>query len=84
YSIHMVFALRQNGGDHQAALRDVGKALALCAATTVAGFGSLATAQTTGLASLGINCATGCKAPPVSPRGFSSFRDAERVAARLL
>ncbi|MFM8715687.1 MAG: MMPL family transporter, partial [Spartobacteria bacterium] len=41
YSIHMVFALRQNGGDHQAALRDVGKALALCAATTVAGFGSL-------------------------------------------
>ncbi len=59
YSIHMIFALRQNNGDHAAAFRDVGKALGLCAATTVVGFGSLATAQTVGLASLGINCALG-------------------------
>jgi len=59
YSIHMIFALRQNSGDHAAAFRDVGKALGLCAATTVVGFGSLATAQTVGLASLGINCALG-------------------------
>lgn len=59
YSIHMIFALRQNNGDHASAFRDVGKALALCAATTVVGFGSLATAQTVGLASLGINCALG-------------------------
>jgi predicted RND superfamily exporter protein len=59
YSIHMIFALRQNNGDHAAAFRDVGKALGLCAATTVVGFGSLATAQTIGLASLGINCALG-------------------------
>lgn len=59
YSIHMILALRQNGGSHRDALRDVGKALALCAATTVVGFGSLATAQITGLASLGINCALG-------------------------
>lgn len=59
YSIHMIFALRQNGGSHSAALRDVGKALGLCAATTVVGFGSLATAQTIGLASLGVNCALG-------------------------
>ncbi len=59
YSIHMIFALRQNNGDAAAAFRDVGKALALCAATTVVGFGSLATAQTVGLASLGINCALG-------------------------
>jgi predicted exporter len=59
YSIHMIFALRQNNGDHAAAFRDVGKALSLCAATTVVGFGSLATAQTIGLASLGINCALG-------------------------
>jgi predicted RND superfamily exporter protein len=41
------------------ALADIGKALWLCAATTIAGFGSLATAQTVGLASLGINCAMG-------------------------
>ena len=59
YSIHMIFALRQNKGDESAAFRDVGKALGLCAATTVAGFGSLAAAQTIGLASLGINCALG-------------------------
>jgi predicted exporter len=59
YSIHMIFALRQNNGNAAAAFRDVGKALTLCAATTVAGFGSLATAQTVGLASLGINCALG-------------------------
>ena len=59
YSIHMIFALRQNNGNHAAAFRDVGKALGLCAATTVVGFGSLATAQTVGLASLGINCALG-------------------------
>jgi predicted RND superfamily exporter protein len=59
YSIHMIFALRQNNGKECAAFRDVGKALGLCAATTVAGFGSLATAQTIGLASLGINCALG-------------------------
>ena len=59
YSIHMIFALRQNNGDRAAAFRDVGKALGLCAATTVVGFGSLATAQTVGLASLGINCALG-------------------------
>jgi predicted RND superfamily exporter protein len=59
YSIHMIFALRHNNGNAAAAFRDVGKALALCAATTVVGFGSLATAQTLGLASLGINCALG-------------------------
>jgi predicted RND superfamily exporter protein len=59
YSIHMIFALRQNNGNATAAFADIGKALGLCAATTVAGFGSLAAAQTTGLASLGINCALG-------------------------
>ena len=59
YSIHMIFALRQNNGHEGAAFRDVGKALGLCAATTVVGFGSLAAAQTIGLASLGINCALG-------------------------
>jgi predicted RND superfamily exporter protein len=44
YSIHMIFALRQNNGNAAVTFRDVGKALALCAATTVVGFGSLATA----------------------------------------
>jgi len=59
YSIHMIFALRQTHGHIGEALADIGKALWLCAATTIAGFGSLATAQTVGLASLGINCALG-------------------------
>ena len=59
YSIHMIFALRQNNGHEAAALGDIGKALWLCAATTIVGFGSLATAQTVGLASLGVNCALG-------------------------
>jgi predicted RND superfamily exporter protein len=59
YSIHMIFALRQTRGHIGEALADIGKALWLCAATTIAGFGSLATAQTVGLASLGINCAMG-------------------------
>jgi len=59
YSIHMIFALRQTHGHIGEALADIGKALWLCAATTIVGFGSLATAQTVGLASLGINCALG-------------------------
>jgi predicted RND superfamily exporter protein len=58
-SIHMIFALRESRGDHADAFRDVGKALGLGAATNIAGFGSLATAQTVGLASLDINCALG-------------------------
>ena len=62
YSIHMIFALRENHGNESAAFGSVGKALALCAATTIVGFGSLATAQTQGLASLGINCALGISA----------------------
>ena len=82
YSIHMIFALRQNNGDAAAAFRDVGKALALCAATTVVGFGSLATAQTVGLASLGINCALGVALNalfalfllPMMWRGLFAFR----------
>lgn len=58
-SIHMIFALRESKGDHAEAIRDVGKALALGAATNIAGFGSLAFSQTMGLASLDINCALG-------------------------
>ena len=57
YAIHMLFALRESRGDTLQALRLTGKPIALCAATTAAGFGSLATAQTPGLASLGIVCA---------------------------
>ena len=53
----MLFALRESRGDTLQALRLTGKPIALCAATTAAGFGSLATAQTPGLASLGIVCA---------------------------
>lgn len=59
YSIHMIFALRESRGCVQSALQSVGKALCLCAATTIAGFASLSTAQTIGLASIGTTCALG-------------------------
>ncbi len=59
YGIHVVFALRSRTGDRAAALADVGKALGLCAATTIAGFASLGAAGTEGLASLGRACALG-------------------------
>jgi len=59
YSLHMIFSLREHHGNVHAVYRDVGTALALCTATTVGGFTSLAWSQTDGLASLGINCAIG-------------------------
>ena len=59
YSIHMQLALRRHAGDARAVRRTVGRALFLCAATTVAGFGSLAWSSNAGLASLGQVCAAG-------------------------
>lgn len=59
YSIHVIFALRSPTEHRDAAFADVSKALGLCALTTVAGFASLAFAQTEGLASLGRTCALG-------------------------
>ena len=62
YGIHMQMTLRRHGGDLALARRTTGRALFLCAATTVAGFGSLATSSNAGLASLGLVCATGVAA----------------------
>lgn len=59
YSIHMQLSLRRHLGDLPATFHATGKALLLCAATTVAGFGSLAFSSNAGLASLGKVCAAG-------------------------
>src|SRR5206468_4106300 len=59
YSIHMQLALRRHGGDIAQARRRVGRALFLCAATTVAGFGSNVWSSNGGLISLGQVCAAG-------------------------
>ena len=59
YGIHMQLGLRRHGGDIAATRRTVGRALLLCAGTTIAGFGSLSWSTNTGLASLGRICATG-------------------------
>jgi predicted exporter/lauroyl/myristoyl acyltransferase len=59
YTLHIQLALRRHGGDVLAVRRIIGRALLLCAGTTVAGFGSLAWSSNAGLASLGKVCATG-------------------------
>lgn len=59
YSIFMQLALRRHRGDLTAAHRSVGKALLLCGATAVTGFGSLAWSGNAGMASLGKVCAVG-------------------------
>lgn len=59
YSIHMLLALRRNGGNIVAARAGIGKALLFCGSSTAIGFGSFATASAHGLASLGMVCAVG-------------------------
>lgn len=59
YSIHMQWALRRHGGDLAKARAVTGRALMLCAGTTMAGLGSLAWSSNAGMASLGKVCATG-------------------------
>ncbi len=56
YSIHMLLAM-QKGQSVPQALDDTGRAILVCAMTSVAGFGSLAFASNLGLASLGQVCA---------------------------
>ena len=62
YSIHMQLALRRHAGQLGTVWRSVGRALALCAATTVAGFGSLSFSSNAGMASLGQVCSVGIAA----------------------
>src|SRR6185437_3377087 len=59
YSIFMQLALRRHHGDLSMAYRSVGRALLLCGATAVAGFGSLAWSSNAGMSSLGQVCAVG-------------------------
>jgi predicted exporter/lauroyl/myristoyl acyltransferase len=59
YSIFMQLALRRHHGDLQMAHRSVGRALLLCGATAVSGFGALALSSNAGMASLGQICAVG-------------------------
>src|SRR5205085_10077798 len=59
YSIFMQLALRRYHGDLRMAHRSVGRALLLCGATAIAGFGSLAWSSNAGMASLGQVCAIG-------------------------
>ncbi|HXF10068.1 MAG TPA: MMPL family transporter, partial [Desulfuromonadaceae bacterium] len=59
YSIFMQLALRRYHGDLRMAYRSVGRALLLCGATAVAGFGSLGFSTNAGMAGLGRVCAIG-------------------------
>jgi lauroyl/myristoyl acyltransferase len=59
YAIHIQLALRRHAGEIAAVRRVTGRAVFLCAATTVAGFGSNALSSNAGLAGLGLVCATG-------------------------
>ena len=59
FSVHMLFALRRNGGNLVAVRRGMGKAVTFCGLSSAVGFGSLATASAHGLASLGLVCAVG-------------------------
>jgi predicted RND superfamily exporter protein len=59
YTIFMQLALRRHGGDLARVRRSVGRALMLCGATAIAGFGSLAFSSNLGMAGLGKVCAVG-------------------------
>lgn len=59
FSIHMILALRRNGGNVAEARQGIGKALLFCGTSSAIGFGSLASASAYGLASLGLVCAVG-------------------------
>lgn len=53
YTIHILLAMRRNGGDLQAVWNGTGKAVLFCGVSTAIGFGSLAFASIDALASLG-------------------------------
>ena len=59
YTIFIQLALRRHGGDLGLVRRSVGRALMLCGATAMAGFGSLGFSSNHGMASLGRVCAVG-------------------------
>lgn len=59
YALLLLLAAHRNGGDMRAAQAQVGLLITLCAASAVAGFGTIGWANHRGLASLGITCALG-------------------------
>jgi uncharacterized protein len=59
YTIFIQLALRRHGGDLTAVRHSVGRALMLCGATAMTGFGSLGLSSNPGMASLGWVCAVG-------------------------
>lgn len=59
YTIFIQLALRRHGGDVAMVRYSVGRALMLCGATAVTGFGSLGMSSNPGMASLGRVCAVG-------------------------
>lgn len=59
YTIFIQLALRRHGGDLRTVRHSVGRALMLCGATAVTGFGSLGMSSNPGMASLGRVCAVG-------------------------
>ena len=59
YTIFIQLALRRHGGDLAIVRHSVGRALMLCGATAVTGFGSLGVSSNPGMASLGRVCAVG-------------------------
>ena len=59
YTIFIQLALRRHGGDLAMVRHSVGRALMLCGATAVTGFGSLGMSSNPGMASLGRVCAVG-------------------------
>jgi len=59
YTIFIQLALRRHGGDLATVRHSVGRALMLCGATAVTGFGSLGMSSNPGMASLGRVCAVG-------------------------
>ncbi len=66
YGIHMIVALRRNGGNIAESRTGIGRALLFCGGSSAIGFGSLATASAYGLASLGLVCAVGILANMVA------------------
>jgi len=59
YTIHFQMALRRHAGNVVAMRSITGRAVFLCAATTLVGFGSNALSSNSGLASLGLVCSVG-------------------------
>ncbi len=53
YTLHLIFALRREGGDVGPVMRSTGTAIAFCAVSTAIGFGSLTLASNRALAGLG-------------------------------